>query len=294
MPIGFLKKKPDLFDYSASRLCKSCERTFSGKFCNVCGEKIIEPADKSIVYFFGSILNAFTALDDKFFYTLRLMLVKTGYVTREYINGRRVPFIKPLSMFFVVNLIYFLFPVADTFNSQLTTQMNYLPYRRIATQMVTAKIVREQGTLEDFRIRYDQQSTSLAKLLLIVFVFLVAIPLMVLNFSKEKYFIDHLMTSFEFNSLLILIVLILIPWFIIFLDTVFTSTTHSISSILDDHIYSFIAGFICIILLYFMERRVYNQRLLWAIAKAVVLVPCLLFMLQTYRAILFLSTMWTL
>ena len=294
MPIRFFKKKYDSFDYSTTRTCKTCDNNFSGKFCNICGEKVIEPSDKSFYSFLGSILNEFTFLDNKFLYTLRLMLLKTGYVTRQYIEGTRIKFVKPLSMFFVVNLIYFLFATADTFNSQLTTQINYLPHSTIAKKMVEKRLEKERITLEAFEPRYNEHSTDIAKLLHIVFVVLMAIPIMIVNFSKERYFVDHLTTSLEFNIVTILMVIIVIPWTIGLLDSLFSSSTHIIRSILDDSVYSLVAAFICGILFYFMERRVYKQRILWAIVKSIVLLPCTLYVLQIYRAILFFATMWTL
>src|SRR5688572_17254368 len=149
MPFQFLKKKQDSFDFSMPRTCKSCHNNFAGKFCNVCGERILEPADKSFYSFLRSILGEFTFLDNKFFYTLSLMLSKTGDVSRQYIDGIRTKFIKPISMFFVVNLLYFLFPTADTFNSQLTTQINYLPHSGIAKNIVEKRLEKEKITLKE-------------------------------------------------------------------------------------------------------------------------------------------------
>lgn len=291
MHIKFLRQKPDTFDYNAPRTCLTCGSSFSGKYCNVCGEKVLEPSDKSLRNFFGGILNALTFIDNKFFYTLRLMLTRTGYVTSQYIKGVRVPFIRPLSMFFVVNLIYFLCGTGDTFNSSLIAQMNYFPHKRIATTAVTEHIERDKITLEEFTLQYNRQSTSIAKMLLIVFVMLAAVPFMLLNYTRERYFVDHLMTSLEFCSVIILISLILLPWLIIFLGAIFQ---FSIKTILNDRIYTIIAALICFLFLCLMERRVYGQRYLLAVVKAIVLVPCLFYVLQAYRIILFFVTMWTL
>jgi hypothetical protein len=294
MQFQFFKKKYDSFDFSALRICKSCDNTFSGKFCNICGEKVIEPNDKSFYSFLGSILNEFTFLDNKFLYTLRLMLLKTGFVTRQFIEGTRIKFVKPLSMFFVVNVIYFLFSTVDTFNSQLTTQINYLPHSPIAKNMVEKRLEKEKITLDAFEPRYNEHSTDIAKLLHIVFVVLMAIPIMLVNFSKKRYFVDHLTTSLEFNIVTILMVIIVIPWIIVLLDSSFTSSTHVIASVLNDNVYSFVAACIYGFLFYTIERRVYSQRIVWAIVKSIILLPCTFFVLQIYRALLFFVTMWTL
>lgn len=290
MRFKLFRKKPDDFDYVVLRSCITCANSFSGKYCSVCGEKVLEPSDKSLRNFFGGIFNAFTFIDNKFFYTLRLMLARTGYVTHQYINGIRVPFIRPISMFFVVNLIYFLFPWADTFNSRLVTQMNYLPHSGMATTIVTERIERENVTLQEFTMQYDQQSTSMAKLLLILFVMLMAVPFMALNYSRDKYFADHLATSLEFSSVSILLCIIIVPWTISLFGSLLK---FSVDEILSDRIYTIITAIICFLIFSLMERRVYNQRFILAVAKAIILLPCLYCSLQAYRIILFFVTIWT-
>ncbi len=126
--------------------------------------------------------------------------------------------------------------------------------------MVEKRLEKEKLTLEAFEPRYNEHSTDIAKLLHIVFVVLMAIPIMILNFSKERYFVDHLTTSLEFNIVMILMVIIVIPWTIGLLDSLFSSSTHIIRSILNDNVYSLVAAFICGILFYFMERRVYKPK----------------------------------
>ena len=65
--------------------------------------------------------------------------------------------------------------------------------------MVEKRLEKEKITLEAFEPRYNEHSTDIAKLLHIVFVVLMAIPIMIVNFSRERYFVDHLTTSLEFN-----------------------------------------------------------------------------------------------
>ena len=96
----------------------------------------MRPSEKSLRAFFGHLFHEITTLDGKFLKTLVLMLRKPGEVSHQYMNGRRVPYYKPVSMFFVANLLYFLFPAFNSLNSSLYVQMNQLPHSELVTRMV--------------------------------------------------------------------------------------------------------------------------------------------------------------
>src|SRR5690606_24552009 len=176
-----------------------------------CGEKVMIPADKSLGRIFSQVLNAITFLDNKAFRTAKMIFLRPGELSQKVMNGIRVPFLKPVSLFFIANLLYFLFPVFDTFNSHLRTQMHFMPYSTVASQMVEEKLESEGKTLQEFTVQYQQQSTSTARLLLIVFVLLVAVPLALINYSNHYFFYDHFLVSLEYNSVIILAIQVILP-----------------------------------------------------------------------------------
>lgn len=273
--------------------CKVCQQVFQGNYCNTCGEKVLNPSEKSFRYFLGNILNAFTFIDSKFLKTLKLMVFKPGFVSSQVIEGIRVPFIKPVSMFFIVNLIYFLFATSDTYNSKLDSQLNRMPYSRIIKSIIEEKLIRENIALNDFRIRYENQSTSLAKLMLIVFVLFTGVFFLLLNLKKEFYFYDHLTVSLEFNALFILISNILLHYTALLIAKFMSLVDVSIWTYLTDSVFTAITVVIAVILLYSIHRRAYRNSVAWSLLKALVFIPCLAMSMVAYRAILFFVTIWT-
>jgi hypothetical protein len=121
--MNFFKKHPDQFDFELERICLTCDNKFQGRYCNKCGEKVIEPYDRSIKHFFDNLLNAFTFIDGKFLNSFRTMLLKPGKMSADIAIGRRQPYMKPVAFFFVANFIYFFFPISKTFNSTLYAQL---------------------------------------------------------------------------------------------------------------------------------------------------------------------------
>lgn len=294
LPMKFVTNQTDTFNYSVERVCKNCSNSFSGRYCNRCGERVSEAADKSVVSILSDVLQGFTFLDNKAIRTVKLMFARTGELTRNFMEGVRVPFMKPLSVFFIANLVYFLFPAFDTFNSPLRTQMHFLPHSAIARNVVENRLVKEQVSLAEFTIRYEQQSTNMAKLLLIVFVFFVALILALINYSSRNYFYDHLLAALEFCSLLIMVALLFIPWTLKLVASLWPGSSDWVALIFQDSVFSLIVSAICFSVFFMMEKRVYQQKTINAIIKATLMLPGLFIAVQCYRVVLFFVTMWTL
>ena len=279
--------QPDL------QTCKSCGILFRGQFCHACGEKIVQPNEKSVGHFIGTLINEMTLLDGKFFRTIKLMLVRPGEVSYHYMNGKRVPFLKPMSMFFIANLLYFLFPLFNSLNSPLYVQMNLLPYSKPAAQMVERKIAAEKIDFDTFQIRYDQQSTNMAKLILILLVVYFSVPLSLINLNHKMFFYDHLLVSLEVCSLVIFLNFVGLFWFFKILVLVVGLFGSNIEFILDDYFIIWFSMALMLYLFYSIERRAYSEPVLRSMLKSILLLVAFFFVLQGYRASLFLISLWT-
>ena len=141
--MSLLSSNADHFDYSLPRACKTCGNTFSGRYCNRCGEEIVERGDRSVAALLRNLPRGFNFLENKVLRTLKLMFTMPGQLSLNIMNGIRVPFVKPITIFFIANVLYFLFPVFNTYNSQLRTQMHFLPHSDFAAAMVEKKIADE-------------------------------------------------------------------------------------------------------------------------------------------------------
>src|SRR4051812_37895474 len=93
--------------------CASCGHILNGKFCSQCGEKVLRKEDKSILHFFEEFFHMLTHADSKFLKSLKYLITKPGFLTREYLAGRRKLYASPLSLFFIGNLIYLLILPVD-------------------------------------------------------------------------------------------------------------------------------------------------------------------------------------
>ena len=94
--------------------CLNCGTTVQGKYCHVCGQENVEPKETflgMVTHFFNDI----THFDGKFFTTLKDLLFKPGFLSAEYMKGRRMRYLNPIRMYVFTSAIFFLifFSVTD-------------------------------------------------------------------------------------------------------------------------------------------------------------------------------------
>ena len=287
------KVKAESIDYAQKHTCKVCSHNFSGLYCNACGEKIPLPDEKSLKYFAESILNGFTFFEGKFFSTIKLLLQSPGSLSHNISEGIRVPYMKLVSLFFLANFLYFLFPVFDTYNSSLHTQLNSLGQHSIyATEIVKTHLEKHNLTLKEFQNSYQSISTNLSKLLIVLLVLMLSAILFVVNYSKQKYLFDHLLFSLEIYSFQLLFNLLAMAHFFVFLIWCAKQYGSDWRILLSDSVFSFIGQ---VALTYFIFRgqlTFYQSKWYWAVPKAIFTYYLIFLTIDLYRIALFYITMW--
>ncbi|MCY1721658.1 DUF3667 domain-containing protein [Prolixibacteraceae bacterium Z1-6] len=88
-------------------VCANCETQFDGHFCPNCGQSIKE-YDKPINFVIYNFLGDLFAFDTRFFKTILALLFKPGFLSKEYIAGRRVRYAPPFRIFVFVSFVLFL------------------------------------------------------------------------------------------------------------------------------------------------------------------------------------------
>jgi hypothetical protein len=264
--------------------CQSCGNIFTGLYCNQCGEKIIQPQDRSLRTLLNSIFVALTFADSKFFRSIALVVVKPGFLSREFADGRRVNYLRPMSLFFLLNLVYFLFPIIQLFSATLRTQLNSF-HGTYAVPTIVAKMT-ELGVRDvaSFALLYDQHTASLAKMLVIVFAILVSLPLNLIYRTRNRYFTDHVGLAVElvcFNLFVNALVLSLV-----------VGVFH-LGSFIDERV---LTAILLTTNIYFIVRagRVFYEDRGWKLAvRSLLMIGVLRIALEAYRAILFYITIWS-
>lgn len=87
--------------------CHNCGTTLQGKFCYQCGQKDV-PLRLSTGELLKQFLGDYFSFDSKFFRSIIPLLIKPGYLTLRYFEGKRAQFIPALRMYIFISFLYFI------------------------------------------------------------------------------------------------------------------------------------------------------------------------------------------
>jgi len=85
--------------------CKNCEQDIVGKFCNNCGQKT-NVRKINFRYILDEIPNSIFQIDRGFFFTIEEMSTRPGHSIREFLEGKRKNYLKPLAFIFLTSTLY--------------------------------------------------------------------------------------------------------------------------------------------------------------------------------------------
>lgn len=97
--------------------CENCGEQLRGHYCSNCGQAAVS-YHRSFRHVVVDVLDSFLNWDSKFIRSLGLLLWKPGWLTNQFLEGRRVRFVHPLRLYLLVSIVFFLcarlIPVSDT------------------------------------------------------------------------------------------------------------------------------------------------------------------------------------
>lgn len=89
------------------KICLNCGAELNGRYCHKCGQENIEPKE-SFLHLVNHFVEDITHFDGKFFTTLKDLLFKPGFLSKEYLKGRRASYLHPIRMYVFTSAIFFL------------------------------------------------------------------------------------------------------------------------------------------------------------------------------------------
>src|SRR5688500_699872 len=86
--------------------CLNCGAQRPGQFCAACGQKAL-PLAPTFGYFVHELTHEVLNVDGKIFRSLRLLLTRPGFLTREIFRGRRASYVSPLRLYLLASVLSF-------------------------------------------------------------------------------------------------------------------------------------------------------------------------------------------
>ncbi|HJW71931.1 MAG TPA: DUF3667 domain-containing protein [Geothrix sp.] len=170
--------------------CSNCGTALAGAYCHACGEKQRGPHALDLGPFLHELFHFETHLDNTLIRTLRPLVLEPGFLTKAWIEGRRVAFAKPIQLFVVLNLLFFIAaPHLGLFGWRLEDAMRHAPQGRIAQ---LAHQVAEQRDLPMKAVAYltDLGMEGAKRSLFLVLIPVLALLLKILH--PRRRLVEHI------------------------------------------------------------------------------------------------------
>ncbi|GMV04442.1 MAG: hypothetical protein AMXMBFR53_07220 [Gemmatimonadota bacterium] len=99
--------------------CPGCETEVLGRYCHECGQEQ-GPLLPSVRAWLASVLDEVLFVEARLPRTLRLLVLRPGFLTREWGAGRRSPYVAPLRLYLAAAAVFFVvWPLAAESQSAL-------------------------------------------------------------------------------------------------------------------------------------------------------------------------------
>lgn len=182
-----------------AELCVSCGHALAGKFCSGCGEKKVSARDFSIKHFMEESVEGFTHFDTKLFRSIRTLFGKPGMLTRYYEKGQRVRYMKPVQLFIISNIVFFV--LSGGLNLFAISLNNYMGYNGLHDAFIRkfgmhANVAQMAGV-------FNEKVLSQSKTFIFLFIPCFATVFALLFLKKRKPFTLHLVFATHFFSFLL-------------------------------------------------------------------------------------------
>jgi Protein of unknown function (DUF3667) len=147
--------------------CENCGMPLSGPYCSACGQRVL-PHGLSLKEFLGDAAEAITHADSRFWRTFVPLLVRPGFLTQQFIQGRRANFLPPFRLYLVLSVVFFLvIPLTasqpnDPANSPAEVSAQAQVRAALQKELGDTADPKEKAALQKQLQRYDAAGNTLA------------------------------------------------------------------------------------------------------------------------------------
>ena len=192
----------------SAQQCKSCGAEQTDRFCPVCGEERLRPELRSAGYIVKQLFTELTDLNGKFWLTFKTLFLKPGVIDHDYSIGRRKIYVKPITLFLVINVIFVMFSTLSDFYVNFSSQLEFQIYSGSIKSWIIEYVNESGWTIQEFNERYNQLVKVLARSLIIIQVPFFALFMGVICYQKQLYSGDYLTFSLNYHSCLLMLFLV--------------------------------------------------------------------------------------
>lgn len=230
-------------DIETPQACKNCKALLVGNYCHQCGQEA-NTGLRNAVRMFGEGIGEMFEFDSRVRRTFFPLFFKPGYLSLEWVAGRRARYVRPVRLYLFVSIVFFIaFTIATDFDTaQLREQFAEAPppatepaeaepgagppaepvrkRRRWIDDLTIQLPFYDEAQIEELKDRLDwladnpdqliDQARSLAPQMMFVLLPLFALILKILYLFARRFYAEHLVLALHTHSFLFLAFMFLI------------------------------------------------------------------------------------
>lgn len=282
-------------DTTTEEECPTCGARVSTRFCPACGEERASERHYSLRHLGEELVESLVHADGRALRTIRTLVARPGALTTEYMRGARKPYLAPLQLFFLVNVVFFLWAGVthvNMFSTPLRFHVQGTFYSDQAASLVNARLAARHATFATYAAAFDHAAALQSKSLIILMVPLLAVVIAIVSLPGRRAAVQHVVFALHTMTMLLLLTIALGTCLGIFVAVIRALGIQIRWQIIDQA-----SAILLVLLVGIYVHRAVGRAYGWsgatgtlrAIAFAAALIPALFL----YRAALFFTTFYT-
>jgi hypothetical protein len=133
------------------QLCENCGAEVTLRYCGACGQRL-EPPVHTLWHFTHVAAEDLTHADSRLWRTLGALLFRPGFLTAEFLAGRRARYLPPLRLYLVVSVAFFLVAAAFrppaqavVFDDETPSRSRVVPLDQLDSELARAPAAAAPG-----------------------------------------------------------------------------------------------------------------------------------------------------
>jgi hypothetical protein len=272
--------------------CPTCKTGVSTAFCPTCGERPLHARELTLRGLLQQVFEAFTDIDSRLIRSFRYLISRPGSLTLAYLEGCRKPYIGPVPLFLIANVLFFAtesLSGGKIFTTPLDSHLHTQPWSELIQGSVARRLETLQTTLDVYAPVFDQAIAMKARSLIIFMALSFALGPWIAFYRRRDPLMAHAVFSLHLYTFLLLVFCLatVIPP----IDMLLGGSGFASEPL--DHMVAITLLIVCAAYLYFAIGTVYGARGLARIVKSLALTVAVAAIVLGYRFVLLWITLYS-
>lgn len=193
---------------TVSWTCPSCRGAVSTPYCPQCGEQPLRPRELTLHGLAEQVFEAFTNIDGRLLRSFRCLVMRPGLLTVAFLEGRRKPYLGPVALFLVANVLFFAVESltgGTVLSTPLDSHLYKQPWSPLAQTLVTHRLDALHTTAALYAPGFDAAAAVHARsLILLMALSFAVLPGLVFRRGRHP-FAAHAVFSLHLYAFLLLL-----------------------------------------------------------------------------------------